>query len=73
MPADTLLEDYELEETLAAKWDVSPKTLSRYRCEPNGLPFMKLGGKVYIHVPGAREWIKRRTVRRNPIPGYENR
>lgn len=65
MSVDNLLDDYALEDDCAKAWGVDRRTIARYRNEPNGLPFMKLGGRVYIHLPGAREWVKRRTIRRN--------
>jgi hypothetical protein len=73
MSVSNLLDDYAPEDALAKSWSVDRRTIARYRNEPNGLPFMKLGGKVYIHIPGAKEWIRRRTLRRNPISGTEDR
>jgi hypothetical protein len=73
MSVEELLSDYALEDDVAERWDVDKRTLARYRNEPNGLPFMRLGGRIYIHIPGAKEWVKRRTQRRNPIPGMEDR
>jgi len=73
MSVDNLLEDYALEEDCAKAWNIDKRTLARYRNEPGGLPFMKLGGRVYIHLPGAREWVKRRTIRRNAVSSIKSR
>ena len=58
-----LLADYELEDTFAARYSVTVRTSARYR--KNGLPYMLFGGKVYIHLPGAAEWMAKRTLKLN--------
>ena len=52
-----ILEDCVPENEFAADHNLSPKTTSRYRKEPDGLPFVKFGGRVYIPKDLAREWL----------------
>ena len=33
---------------------------------PDGLPYMEWGGKIWIYVPGARDWVASRIKRNNP-------
>lgn len=61
-----ILDDYVPEAAFAEANGVGQRTISRYRNEPNGLPYMVWGGKVWIHVPGARDWIASRIRRNNP-------
>jgi hypothetical protein len=67
MTRRNILEDYTLEADFAAELGVSSHTVARYRKEPNGLPFAVFGGKIYIHLPGAREWMAKRIRRRAPL------
>jgi hypothetical protein len=64
-----LLADYQLEDDFARSNNVSPRTVARYRNQPDGLPYVVWGGKVLVHIPGAREWLLKRTVSRNPRRG----
>jgi hypothetical protein len=34
--------------------------------EPDGLPYTRIGNRILIHVPTAREWLMKRMTRRNP-------
>jgi hypothetical protein len=58
--------EYQLEADWSRDHNVRPRTTMRYRKEPDGLPWVKFGGRVYIHLPGSREWLKRRTRRPSP-------
>jgi hypothetical protein len=60
------LDDYQLEAEFAVEIDVCQRTVARYRGEPNGLPFVELGGRIYIHIPSARDWLAGRLKRNNP-------
>ena len=37
----------------------SPRTIARKRHEPDGIPWIKWGGKIYVHVPGVRDYFAR--------------
>jgi hypothetical protein len=41
----------------AAEVNRDPRTVRRWMREPDGLPFIKLGSRVLIHLPTARGWI----------------
>jgi hypothetical protein len=60
------LEGFELEEEFASSANVHPRTIKRYRDQPNGLPYLIWGGKVYIPTADAREWLLRRVRHPNP-------
>jgi hypothetical protein len=61
----SILDGYALEEEFAAANNINPRTVARYRNQPNGLPYVKWGGRVFINVDGARQWLAKRTIRRN--------
>ena len=62
-----LLDGYQYEEDFCHEnGPLSRRTCARYRNERDGLPYVMWGGRVYIHVEGARAWLARRTVSRNP-------
>ena len=63
----SILEDYETEADFAAANGVHQRTVSRHRQE--GLPFMVWGGRVWIHVPGAKKWLEGRVRRLNQTRG----
>ena len=61
------LEGFVLEDDFATATGVCSKTLQRYRNQPDGLPHILWGGKVYIGpLDEAREWLLRRVKRPNP-------
>jgi hypothetical protein len=55
-----VLEDFLDLEPFAAQIDRHPRTVRRWIDQPHGLPFTKVGSRVLIHVPTAREWIMSR-------------
>ncbi len=65
-PDPSILADYVEESEFARANKISQRTSQRYRNQPNGLPYIEWGGKIYIHVAGAREAIFARIKRRNP-------
>jgi hypothetical protein len=64
-----LLQDFLDLEPFAAEVKRSPRTVRRWLDEPNGLPYTRIGNRILIHVPTAREWMMRRMRNRNPIRG----
>ena len=67
MSLDELLTDYADLEPFAAQVKREPRTVRRWMNEADGLPYTKLGNRILIHIPTAREWMLsriRRSVRR---------
>ena len=62
LPDDELIPD----EGLADDWDCTTRTLRRYEHEPDGLPYVIVGGRKYRLVKGSAEWLARRICRPNP-------
>ena len=50
---------------------VNQRTAARYRQQ--GLPWAEFGGRVFIHVPGSREWLAKRIRSLNPKRNGEGR
>jgi hypothetical protein len=61
-----LLTDYVEVDPLAAQVDRHPRTVRRWMKEVDGLPFVRLGNRVLIHIPTAREWLLKRMKYPNP-------
>lgn len=61
-----VLEDFLDLEPFAAQVDRDPRTVRRWLNQPDGLPFTRLGNRILIHVPSAREWMLSRMQRPNP-------
>jgi hypothetical protein len=51
---------------LADSMGVTEKTIWRYTNEPNGLPHLKLGGRIYIRTEAALKWIAAKEKKPNP-------
>jgi hypothetical protein len=64
---NSLLSDFADLEPFAAEVKRDPRTVRRWMNEPNGLPYTKIGCRILIHVPTAREWIFGRMRRPNPV------
>jgi hypothetical protein len=69
MTASDLLKDYQPEAEFAEEVHVSQRTVARHRNKPNGLPYMEWAGRIWIHVPGAKQYFASLTRRRNPQRG----
>jgi hypothetical protein len=61
-----VLEGFELEEDFATSANVHPRTVKRYRDQPDGLPYLIWGGKIYIPTAAARQWLLKRVRHPNP-------
>jgi hypothetical protein len=64
-----ILDDFMDLEPFAAEVDRDPRTIRRWMNEADGLPFVRIGNRLLIHVPTAREWILSRMQRPNPRAG----
>jgi hypothetical protein len=62
------LEGFETEAQHAERFEVDPRTIRRWRNQPNGLPFTKAGRTVLCHVDWTIEWLRSNREQRNPAP-----
>ena len=53
-------------ELFAKEIDRDPRTVRRWLDQSNGLPYSRIGNRILIHVPTAREWMLGRMRNRNP-------
>jgi hypothetical protein len=65
------LQDDELipDDDLAVQWGCTRRTLGRYDQEPDGLPYVYVGGKKYRPVKACQAWLAKRVRRPNPRRG----
>lgn len=61
----SLLDGYVTEPTFAAGANISQRTCARYRNQPDGLPYVEFGGRIYIPIAEARAWLERKIKRPN--------
>jgi hypothetical protein len=66
MSSINLLSDYADLEPFAAEVNRNPRTVRRWMSETDGLPYTKLGNRILIHIPTARDWLMSRMRRPNP-------
>jgi hypothetical protein len=52
-----LLEGFLDLEPFAKEVDRNPRTIRRWLDSADGLPYTRIGNRILIHVPTAREWI----------------
>lgn len=62
----TLLDGYITRDQLATDFGVTPRTVLRYENEPNGLPFLEVGGRKLYRPDSVRSWLAGRERQRNP-------
>jgi hypothetical protein len=65
-PDQNILAGYIRDDEFAKSVKISRKTSARYRGQPDGLPFMEFGGRIYIPIEAAREWLRSRVKHPNP-------
>jgi hypothetical protein len=63
--ASEFLDEYLPEAVFAEKLNVVPRTIKRYRSLPDGLPYVMIGGRIYIRKESGREWLLSREKRPN--------
>jgi hypothetical protein len=64
-PTSTILDGFIPAEQFAKDLNVDTRTIDRYRAQPDGLPYVKIGGKIFIPLEIAREWLLARVQRPN--------
>ena len=55
MDDQSILAGYIREDKFATAANISLRTSARYRGQPDGLPFLEFGGRIYIPIDAARE------------------
>lgn len=65
MSATELLDGFVDLEPFAAEVERDVRTVRRWLNQPDGLPYTKLGNRILIHIPTAREWMLGRMRRPN--------
>lgn len=61
----SILDGYVTEQQFADSARISARTVARYRGQKDGLPFLEFGGRIYIPVEGARDWLKSKVKKPN--------
>lgn len=62
----SLLTGYIDKATLAVELRTTPRSIERYMSEPNGLPSVVIGGRVYFRIDAVQKWLEARERRPNP-------
>jgi hypothetical protein len=65
-PTGGILAGYTTQEKFAADHLITTRTVARYRNQPDGLPSVEFGGKIYIPLAEASAWLSARISRPNP-------
>jgi hypothetical protein len=66
MSDTNFLADFLDLEPFAAEVERDPRTVRRWLNQPNGLPYTKLGNRILIHIPTARQWMLEKMRKPNP-------
>jgi hypothetical protein len=66
MSVTELLDDFADLEPFAAEVNRDPRTVRRWMNEPDGLPITRIGNRILIHIPTARQWMLERMHRPSP-------
>lgn len=64
-PGANILEGYTEHGLWSEANNISARTTARYRNQPDGLPWVEFGGKIYIPNDEAAAWLKSRVKRPN--------
>jgi hypothetical protein len=56
---------YAPEDEFAKSNGLGRRTVYRYRNQPHGLPWLTFGGRVYIPIAEASDWLKNQVRRPN--------
>lgn len=62
-----LLAGYVTRAELAAEWNCHERTIARYEAQPDGLPFLYIGGRKLYRIDDARAFMERRVTTPNPV------
>ena len=70
---EKLLDDFLDLDPFAAEVKRHPRTVRRWLDKPGGLPFTRIGNRILIHVPTARDWLMRGMRNKRPHAGRRTR
>lgn len=62
-----LLAGYVTRAELAAEWNCHERTIARYEAQPDGLPFLYIGGRKLYRIADAMAFMERRVTKPNPV------
>jgi hypothetical protein len=60
-----ILSGYVPQEDFARANRISTRTVARYRSQSDGLPYVEFGGKVFIPLREAGDWLRDRIIHPN--------
>jgi hypothetical protein len=60
-----ILAGYSDQEEFSRVNNISPRTIARYRNQVDGLPWVTFGGRVFIPLAEAAEWLRSQIRRPN--------
>jgi hypothetical protein len=66
MSLKELFDDLAELKDFATEANKCERTALRWCNEPNGLPYIKLGNRRYVHIPSAKAWLLDRLRKPNP-------
>ena len=69
----SFLDDYLDLEPFAAEVNRHPRTVRLWLNKPDGLPYARIGNRILIHIPTAREWLFARMHHRTRRHGAQAR
>ena len=65
-PSASLLDGFVPKAEFASANDVCERTVERYIAQVDGMPHLIWGGRTYIPLDLAREWLRKRISQNNP-------
>lgn len=65
----TLLQDYLTRDEVAAELRVATRTIARWQNQPDGIPYIEMGGRILYRRQSILAWIESRERRPNQRRG----
>jgi len=62
----SVLADYIDRATLAQQLRCTERSIARYENEPNGLPWLMVGGRKFYRISAVQAWLTKREHNPNP-------
>jgi len=61
----SILQDYMTRDELATELGVTPRTIMRWQDQPDGLPYVEMGGRIIYRRQSILTWLEGRERRPN--------